>query len=252
MRVFRGRADQPAADRAVADRLLSAAAEGIPSVRVWAPPRQVAFGRRDTREETYGAAARAARNAGFVPLERDVGGRAVAYTGDTLAFAAAMPTDIAAADDGIEGRYNRTTETVVSVLDGLGSSVSVGEPAASFCPGDHSIRVEDGGKLSGIAQRVTADAVVVAGCLIVTPADAAAIRSVLSPVYGALSVPFDPASVGSVADGGGSADTERVARALEASLVRLLVDEPVRNDGRPAAGDADVRREIVRVGSEPR
>ena len=51
----------------------------------------------------------------------------------------------------------------------------------------------------------------------------------LDPVYGALSVPFDPASVGSVAASGGPADPERVARAVESALV----------------GDRDVRVERV-------
>ena len=37
----------------------------------------------------------------------------------------------------------------------------------------------------------------------------------LDPVYEALGVPFDPESVGSVARGGGPADSERVCRALE-------------------------------------
>src|SRR6056297_3978474 len=81
MRVFRGRAGSIAADRDVSRRLLSIAADGDPAVRVWTPHRQIAFGRRDARREGYDRARAAADKRGFPPIERDVGGRAVAYDG---------------------------------------------------------------------------------------------------------------------------------------------------------------------------
>ena len=52
MRVYRGRADTIEADRTVSDRIVDwVADEREPAVRVWRPHRQVAFGRRDAREE---------------------------------------------------------------------------------------------------------------------------------------------------------------------------------------------------------
>ena len=70
------------------------AATERPAVRVWAPGRIVAFGRRDVRSDGYDAAASAARDRGFDPVERSVGGRAVAYDGETtLAFARITPVD---------------------------------------------------------------------------------------------------------------------------------------------------------------
>ncbi|SMO63250.1 lipoyl protein ligase domain-containing protein [Halorubrum cibi] len=222
MRVLRGREATIRADREHTARLLADAADGRPGVRVWTPPRQVAFGRRDAREPGYDRARRVAESAGFTPYERDVGGRAVAHTGETLTFAVSIPLD---RDRGrIDERYSRVTRAVRSGLEGIGAAVSRGEPSRSFCPGDHSLRVGDGGKpgggkLAGIAQRVRADAALVAGCLVVSRSDAAALATVLESVYDALDVPFDPGSIGSIAEAGGPADAERVARGVERALI---------------------------------
>ncbi|WP_245202780.1 lipoyl protein ligase domain-containing protein [Halorubrum alkaliphilum] len=260
MRVLRGGRERPSADREATANLLESAADGTAGVRVWVPPRQIAFGRRDTRASGYPDATAIAENAGFTPIERDVGGRAVPYTGDTLAFATAVPRtnddERTGLDDGsvginggsvgIDDRYAWATGIVRTVLVDLGGDIEPGEPPASFCPGDHSIRVAAGGKLSGIAQRVRADAALVAGCLVVTRSDASELASIASPVYDALGVPFDPDSVGSVEAAGGSADHRTVARAVETAFVRALD-----RDGPDDEPSRDGRREIVRVGPEP-
>ena len=223
MRVLRGTAGDPDADRERTAALLAAAGDGTAGLRVWTPARQVAFGRRDARAEGFDRAERVAADRGFRPVERDVGGRAVAYAGETLAFAHAVPLDgDAAVDDArgsIAGRYDRAVEAVVDALRGLGAEVVAGEPPASFCPGDHSVRVAGGGKVAGIAQRVRADAALVAGCVVVTPGDASEIAAVTDGVYDALDVPFDRETVGSVAAAGGPDDPKRVARALEDAFV---------------------------------
>jgi lipoate-protein ligase A len=224
MRVLRGVAGDIDSDRERTAALLAAASDGTTGLRVWTPPRQVAFGRRDARAEGFDRAEKIAADRGFRPVERDVGGRAVAYAGETLAFAHAIPLNGGdAARDGssgsIAGRYDRAVETVVDALRELGADVVAGEPPASFCPGDHSVRVAGGGKVAGIAQRVRADAALVAGCVVVAPGDASEIAAVSDAVYDALGVPFDPETVGSVATGGGPDDPERVARALEDAFV---------------------------------
>jgi lipoate-protein ligase A len=71
----------------VAHALLRRASRGDAGavLRVRRPrERTVAFGRRDTLLPGYSAAARAAREAGFVPVIRPQGGRAVAYTEQAL------------------------------------------------------------------------------------------------------------------------------------------------------------------------
>jgi octanoyl-[GcvH]:protein N-octanoyltransferase len=213
--VCRGRGDDPEADRSVTARALDRAADGVETVRVWTPHRQVAFGRRDAAEPGYHRARRVAAERGYAPVERSVGGRPVAYTGDTLAFARAVPLD--APRQAIDRRYDAAVETLLTTLRGHGAAVEQGEPAGAFCPGDHSVRTTDGGKVAGVAQRVRADAALVAGCLLVD--DATAQRTVLAPVYDALDIPFDPNSVSDVASAGGPADAVLLREALEVAFV---------------------------------
>lgn len=214
MRVLRGRAASIEADRKVTRELLAVAGETRePALRVWTPGRQLAFGRRDANEPGYEEARRIAENTGFPPVERSVGGRAVAYTGTTLAFARVVPIDDAR--KGLDTRYDEASERLQSALAELGIGAERGEPPNSFCPGAHSLSAS--GKLVGIAQRITQNAALVSGVVIV--ADHEEIADVLRSVYNALSVPFDPDSVGSVALAGGPAAPERVARAIEDELV---------------------------------
>ncbi|WP_227133320.1 lipoate--protein ligase family protein [Halorubellus salinus] len=215
--VVRGRLADALADGAATAQLRDRVAEtGQPVVRVWAPARIVAFGRRDTRSDGYDAAAAAAREHGFEPVERSVGGRAVAYDGETtLAFARVTPVD--GVRGGLDERYDALTRDVRGALAALGVDAVDGEPAESFCPGQHSLRTPNGGKLAGLAQRVTQGAAITSGVLTVANHDELA--AVLEDVYRALDVPFDPASVGSVARAGGPSDPDVVREDLEDALV---------------------------------
>jgi octanoyl-[GcvH]:protein N-octanoyltransferase len=138
----------------------------------------------------------------------------VAYTGETtLAFAHAIP--VADERRGLQDRYEAATETVLAALREVGVDADRGEPAASFCPGDHSIQAR--GKLVGVAQRLRQGAALVAGCVLV--AEREALQDVLTAVYGELGVEFDPASVGTVEHAGGPADPDTVRAALEAAFL---------------------------------
>jgi lipoate-protein ligase A len=215
MRVLRGRASTVEEDRAVT-RTLAGDVEGSgePVVRAWTPHRQVAFGRRDARSDGYARATRAAEERGFPTYERDVGGRAVAYTGNTVAFVRVEPVEDLRR--GTVERYDRAVADLRAALRALGVEAREGEPPDAFCPGAHSLSTA-AGKVVGIAQRVRQGSAAVAGILVVR--DHGEIADVLDPVYGALGVPFDPASVGSVAASGGPAEPTRVARAVESALV---------------------------------
>ncbi|MFC4987048.1 lipoyl protein ligase domain-containing protein [Saliphagus infecundisoli] len=202
-----------APDGSASEAVLSLADEG-PVVSVGIPRRQVAFGRRDRRRAGYDRAREIAERRGFEPVERAVGGRAVAFDGaTTVAFARAEP--VGRERTGIADRYDRLLGDVADGLAGLGVAVERGEPENSFCPGSHSLSGEDG-KLAGVAQRVRADAAVAAGVLLVTAADD--LTDALAAVYGALDVPFDPETVGSVAAADGPRDATRVRRRLEDAL----------------------------------
>jgi lipoate-protein ligase A len=213
--VVRGRLADPVADGGATAALRDRVADsGQPAVRVWAPARIVAFGRRDTRQDGYDAAAAAAREHDYEPVERSVGGRAVAYDGETtLAFARITPVD--GVRGGLDERYDALTSDVTRALADLGVDARAGEPPNSFCPGQHSLQAD--GKLAGLAQRVTQGAAITSGALTVANHDDLA--AVLDPVYGALDVPFDPESVGSVARAGGPSDPDRARDALEDALV---------------------------------
>ena len=214
MRVLRGRAEDIDADRQVSADLLATVGEtGEPAVRVWRPHRQVAFGRRDVRADGYERAREAASERGFPPAERSVGGRAVAYTGTTVAFARAVPVEDYRR--GLDDRYEDTAQAVQRALWRLGVPAQRDEPEGSFCPGQRSLSHR--GKVVGIAQRVQADAAIVAGILVVD--DHEEIAAVLDPVYDALDAPFDPDAVGSVKRAGGRADPWTVMETLESMLV---------------------------------
>lgn len=213
--MLRGRAGDPERDRAVTrEAVQRVAATGDPVVRVWTPHRQVAFGRRDAREDGYDRAVTAARERGYVPLERSVGGRAVAYTGTTtLAFARIEPIDDVRG--GLDDRYERLTVDVRRSLRRLGVAAERGEPDGAFCPGQHSL--QRGGKIVGIAQRVQQGAATASGVCVVD--ERAELAAVTAAVYDALGVPFDPDALGSVAAAGGTADAETVRATVEDELV---------------------------------
>jgi lipoate-protein ligase A len=214
MRVLRGRAGDIDADRAATRDLLGWVGEaGEPAVRVHRPHRQVAFGRRDTRAAGYERARDIARDRGYEPVERAVGGRAVAYTDATVAFARIHPDD--GDRTGIDARYRTAAAALRVALSRLGIEARPGEPSDSFCPGSHSLQAA--GKLVGVAQRVRGDAALVGGVVVVR--DHAAIASVLGPIYDALDAPFDPDTVGSIARAGGDASPDRVVAAVERALV---------------------------------
>ena len=213
MRIVRGRAADIDADRAVTAALRAdVASDGEGAVRAWRPHRQLAFGRRDTREDGYEQARAAARDHCYPPHERDVGGRAVAYTGSTVAFLRLEPLgDLRV---GMDDRYDAIAD-VQRALETVGVTAERGEPPDAFCPGQHSLSAD--GKIVGLAQRVSKGVAQTAGIAVVR--DHEQIAAVLTEVYDALGVAFDPGSVGSVTRAGGNGDPDRVARALESALV---------------------------------
>lgn len=214
MRVLRGRLDDPAADDEVTGDLLERARTTHETgLRVWQPPRQLSFGRRDARGPGYTEAREAAAGRGFPPRERRTGGRAVAYTGTTVALALASPIDDLRF--GLTERYDEAALAVQRALWRLGVPAQQGEPPDTFCPGNHSLSWQ--GKLAGLAQRVTRGAALVGGVVVVDGHDA--IAEVLESVNAALEVPFDPGTVSSIERAGGRTDPGAVLGTLESTLV---------------------------------
>ncbi|MHB9287159.1 lipoyl protein ligase domain-containing protein [Halobacteriales archaeon Cl-PHB] len=226
MLVLQGQHTSLEADQAASESLVEhTAATGEPALRVWSPPRHVAFGRRDASSDGYDEAVSAAESQDFAAVEREVGGRAVAVTDGILAFA--YTESVEGDRRGIQVRYDRVLDRLQTAFGALGVETEPGEPPDSFCPGSHSLQAD--GKVAGLAQRVTSDVARVGGVLVVK--NPAVIANVLDPVYAALGVPFDPESVGSVADAGGPSDPTTVAPVVEGALVagRETTTRNVRN-----------------------
>lgn len=215
MKIIQNSLSDVSHDRKVTALLTDLATNTGESVlRVWTPPKQIAFGRRDTIADGYGRARRIATQHGYKPIERRVGGSAVAYTGHTVAFAHAIPTDNG--KSGVKRRYSEVTTSILEALRNTGAAVTDGEPANSFCPGQHSIMGE--GKIAGIAQRIQRNCVLVAGCVIVQSTDSDLISTVLDPIYSVLKLSFEKDSVGSVADAGGSDDIDTIISDIKSAF----------------------------------
>lgn len=213
MYVVRGSLAEPGADRDRSRELLELAADrDAAHLRVWRPPRHVAFGRRDSSSEGYPRARDHARGREIPTIERTTGGHAVFFTGNTVSLVLAMPVDDARS--GITERYERTTDRLQRALSELGVEASEGEPDGSFCPGTHSLSAD--GKIVGLAQRVRRDVAVVAGIVVVC--DHEEIADVLAPIYEALGIPFEADSTGSLAGAGGVSDPERAVAVIEDTL----------------------------------
>ncbi|WP_336328152.1 lipoyl protein ligase domain-containing protein [Halovenus sp. HT40] len=210
MYVVRGRAGNPKEDRERSRSLLELAADrSSRHLRVWRPPRHVAFGRRDSSKSGYDRAREHARSRDIPTIERTTGGHAVYFTGTTVSFVLATPIDDARS--GITERYERTTERFKRALADLSVDAAEGEPDGSFCPGTHSLSAN--GKIVGLAQRVRRNVAVVAGIVVVS--DHEEIADVLGPIYDALDIPFESDATGSIARAGGVSDSETVVTVIE-------------------------------------
>ncbi len=182
---------------AVAGALLRQVSRGeIPdTLRVSRPSRPVVvFGRRDTRHAGWAEAVRRAREAGFEPLVRRVGGRAVAYTGAALVIDAVVRTPDSGF--GLEERFRVFGDLYADVLRGLGVDARVGSVPGEYCPGAQSVNARGAVKLVGTAQRVVRDAWLFSALVIV--ADEQVLAPVLAGVYESLGQPLDVTTVGSV------------------------------------------------------
>jgi octanoyl-[GcvH]:protein N-octanoyltransferase len=190
--------DRPAFDIALSRAVLLRVAAGeLPeTMRLGRPGPMVAFGRRDAASERYAAAVRAARAGGFEAVERLAGGRAAVFCEQTIALAHA-----AAERDPVprtRARFDELATVVADALAALGIDARVGEVAGEYCPGEHSVSARERTKLAGLGQRLVQGGSHVGGVVVVGDSDR--VRDILVPVYRALELEWDPATVGSVSD----------------------------------------------------
>src|SRR3546814_800320 len=153
-----------------------------------------AFGRRDANRPVFPAAVRACRDAGFTPVVRASGGRAVACTSSALVVDHVQrdPESLG----GMDARFEDFGAMLAGVLRDFGVDARVGEVPGEYCPGAHSVNAHGTRKLIGTAQRMVKDAWLFSS--IVQYDDAATLQPLLGDVYAALELEFNPHSVGAV------------------------------------------------------
>jgi lipoate-protein ligase A len=188
--------DDPALDTAVSEATMRLVAAGeLPeTLRLARPGRVIAFAKRDVLATGYPEAVAAARAAGFGSVLRLAGGRAAVFHEGTLELAHAVPSSDPRGE--IHARFEETAGLVARALRRLGVDARIGEVPGEYCPGRWSVSAGGARKLAGIGQRVISGGAHVGTVIVVD--DAAAVRAVLEPVYAALRLAWDPATVGAV------------------------------------------------------
>jgi lipoate-protein ligase A len=199
-------------DIALSHALLVMVAGGrrVPALRLFRPPPTVAFGRLDALLPGFERACAAAREHGFTPVLRSVGGHAAVF--DERCVVVEHFTHERDATAGLQPRFDAQAELVRAALAALGADARIGELAGEYCPGAHSVNAGGRVKLAGIAQRVVrhgalASAVVVAG-------GGADLRAVIAAVYCELGLAVDLATVGAL-------DEELPGAGVDAVIERL-------------------------------
>jgi octanoyl-[GcvH]:protein N-octanoyltransferase len=204
--------DDPAFDVAVSRAVMFRVARGeLPeTLRVARPAAVVAFAKRDAVAPGYEPAVRAAEDQGFGAVLRLAGGRAAVFHEGTMEVAHAAPDADPRA--GIHERFRAEAGVVCRALARLGVDARVGEVAGEYCPGRWSVNVAGRRKLAGIGQRVVAGGSHTGSVIVVEGAER--IRRVLAAVYGALSLGWNPDTVGAVEEAAPGADWDAVRAAL--------------------------------------
>ncbi|MER7016168.1 lipoate--protein ligase family protein [Saccharopolyspora sp. NPDC000359] len=202
MELYRGALEvdgDQASEVAVAHAMLRrvSAGEVGAGMRIYRPSgRVVAFGRRDTLLPGFPDAVRAVRGAGFTPVVRAPGGRAVAYTERSLVVDHVGPDP--GYLSGMEERFTGYAELWADVLRKHGVEAEIGAVPGEYCPGAHSVNARGRVKLVGTAQRLVRGAWLFSAVVIFD--DTEVLRPLLTDVYRLLDLPFDDDSVGSVVD----------------------------------------------------
>jgi octanoyl-[GcvH]:protein N-octanoyltransferase len=220
--------------------LIRVAAGELPATfRLHRPPRILAFSKQDAASPGFRDAAQAARDSGFEPVIRLVGGRAAVYHERTLALSWAVSDSRPAART--DDRFRELAELLAGSIRDLGVDARIGEIPGEYCPGAWSVNARGATKLVGTGQRLIAGAAHRGAVIVV--GDSGAVRDALVPVYEALGLTWDRGTAGSIEDEAGSITTEAVEGAILAGLRE-------RYDLSDAEIDHETRELADRLGSD--
>lgn len=204
--------DPPARDTAVSHALLRRVSDGAEpaTLRLHRPGEIVAFGPLDRLQPGYATALDAAAAHGFGAVQRLAGGRAAVFHRRTIAFSWAIPDPTPRVR--IRERFEEVSTIMAAAFGDLGVDARVGSVPGEYCPGEHSVNARGRTKLMGVGQRIVMRAAHVGGVIVVGGADR--VRDVLIPVYEALALDWDRATVGSLEDEVGPLDWGSVVEAV--------------------------------------
>ncbi len=186
----------PEDDMAFVRERLSGFSAGLPgALRMFRPAPTAAFSRRDSHRPGYSAAASQVRAHGFAPVIRPTGGHLVVYDRNALVI------DLVASHpeprSGPVERFSQLAAALQRAFLSLDIKAEVGPVTGEYCPGNHSIHIS-GRKIAGVAQRLTRYGYHLGTVIMTGPACKS--RAAMADAYPALGLPFDPLTVGSVAD----------------------------------------------------
>jgi octanoyl-[GcvH]:protein N-octanoyltransferase len=182
------------------------------TLRMYRPAPTLAFGARDRFLPGFATAIEAARDHGFTPALRSLGGRAAAYHPGSLVIDHIEPSDSFITNT--NARFTGFGNDYVEVLRGIGVDARLGEIPGEYCPGEHSVNVAGTIKAIGTAQRVVSGAWLFSSSVVVEDPDP--IRAVLTDVEAALGVEWDPATGGSISEVHPEVTVDAVAEAFAA------------------------------------
>jgi lipoate-protein ligase A len=204
--------DATGLDTGVSHALLDQVADGElgETFRISIPGRVVAFGKRDAVSAGFDRAVEIVRGRGYAPVVRLPGGRAAVFHEQTVSFSWTVPIDDRFTGSG--ARFGAVAALIVRALDLLGVPSAVGEVPGEYCPGAFSVNHANRIKLAGIGQRVVRGAAHVGGVLVV--GGSSMVADVLIPVYEALDLSMNPATIGAVEDVAPGVGAEEVASAV--------------------------------------
>jgi lipoate-protein ligase A len=196
--VREGRPSPPTMDTAISRTVLAQVAEGVEpeTLRLHRPGPIVAFGPKDRVTPGFAEAIAAASAQGFGSTLRLAGGRAAVFHEDTIAFSWAIRDP--SPREGIRARFDQLAALMAGAFRSLGVDARIGEVTGEYCAGEHSVNARGAVKLMGVGQRIVSGAAHVGGVVVV--GGSARVRDVLIPVYRALDLSWDPATVGSLED----------------------------------------------------
>ena len=187
---------EPVLDIALSHALLADVAAGRrpPALRLFRPGATVAFGRLDALRPGFGRARAVARELGFTPVLRSVGGHAAVF--DESCVVAEHVVHARDATAGLAARFDDQARRMRDALAALGADARIGRLAGEYCPGDHSVNVSGRVKVVGVAQRMVRNGALTSA--VVACSGGPELRAAIAAVYAALDLELDPATAGAL------------------------------------------------------